>query len=227
MKLTIPGKYYTADQRGLLQSNVLQQHCVFNYGNYYHEEREARGLLTAFNDCTLAAGKKAMIGGNKASRIILIPVTGSLMFQNGGQGTVMVEVGQILIDDLTEGGYFELSNPYADHWINFFQIEIDRSGNSIGPAVLAFDLDRQPGSLIHVTDEHPDTPEIFIGRFNGRQEAIHYMKGKNNSFACVVSGAFELQGRLLHQRDCLALWDEQEIEMEALSNNAVILFLTF
>jgi len=36
---------------------------------------------------------------------------------------------------------------------------------------------------------------------------------------------FEAEGRLLHERDGLALWDTVEIEMEALSNDAIILLI--
>jgi len=34
-----------------------------------------------------------------------------------------------------------------------------------------------------------------------------------------------VQHRLLHARDGLVLWDAKEIEMEALSNDAIILLL--
>jgi hypothetical protein len=42
-------------------------------------------------------------------------------------------------------------------------------------------------------------------------------------FAFVVAGAFEVEGRLLHQNDGLALWNTSVIELEALSENVVIL----
>jgi hypothetical protein len=34
-----------------------------------------------------------------------------------------------------------------------------------------------------------------------------------------------VQGRLLENRDALSLWDTEEIDMEALSNDAVILLI--
>ncbi|WP_165699302.1 pirin family protein [Hymenobacter jejuensis] len=48
---------------------------------------------------------------------------------------------------------------------------------------------------------------------------------RSRFFAFVVAGAFEVEGRLLHERDGLALWDVQEVELEALSNDALVLVL--
>jgi redox-sensitive bicupin YhaK (pirin superfamily) len=41
----------------------------------------------------------------------------------------------------------------------------------------------------------------------------------------VIEGAFEVQYRLLHARDGLALWEAERVEWEALSNDAILLVL--
>jgi hypothetical protein len=42
----------------------------------------------------------------------------------------------------------------------------------------------------------------------------------------VLAGAFEAEGRLLHAKDGLALWDARApLEIEALSDNALLLVL--
>ena len=41
----------------------------------------------------------------------------------------------------------------------------------------------------------------------------------------MIAAAFEAEGRLLHERDGLALFDTNEIEMEALSNDAMMLLI--
>ncbi|MBC6988212.1 hypothetical protein H9I52_00875 [Hymenobacter sp. BT491] len=48
---------------------------------------------------------------------------------------------------------------------------------------------------------------------------------RSRFFAFVVTGAFEVEGRLLHKRDGLALWYVQEVELKALSNDALVLVL--
>ena len=41
----------------------------------------------------------------------------------------------------------------------------------------------------------------------------------------MIAGAFEAEGRLLYERDGLALFDTNKIEMEALSNDAMMLLI--
>ena len=67
---------------------------------------------------------------------------------------------------------------------------------------------------------------ISIGKFDGRGETTYRVKNKDAGlFVFVLEGAFEVQGTLLHARDGLALWETDEVEMEALSNDAIILLV--
>jgi len=70
------------------------------------------------------------------------------------------------------------------------------------------------------------TFSISIGKFGGRREA-NYLQKNNDAgfFVFVIEGAFEVQGALLQARDRLVLWDTEDVEMEALSNDAIILVL--
>jgi hypothetical protein len=45
----------------------------------------------------------------------------------------------------------------------------------------------------------------------------------NQLLAFVLAGTFELESRLLHENDCLALWEVGEVELEALSNHTIVL----
>ena len=66
---------------------------------------------------------------------------------------------------------------------------------------------------------------ISIGKFSGRGETIYKSSSGKCCFLFVIAGAFEAEGRLLHERDGLALFDTNEIEMEALSNDAMMLLI--
>lgn len=223
--VTSPGRLYLADQRGLMQNNSLQQRCTFNYSNYVADNREAIGALKVFNDSILAAGKSAFTGGNSTSVIVLIPVTGSLVFKNDANETITIEVGQVLVDKLSEGGYFKVINPYQDDWINFYHLEFEITGAENTPSLFEFDFENEAGKLIPITEDQ--NLSICIGRFNGRQEEAYHLQGKRYFYATVIAGAFEVEGRLLHQRDSIALWNVESVELEALSNHAVILILSF
>lgn len=66
----------------------------------------------------------------------------------------------------------------------------------------------------------------FIGLYDGRAEGFYTLKNSEKSiFGFVINGAFEFQNRLLETRDGLLLWEIKELEFEALSENALILFM--
>ena len=67
---------------------------------------------------------------------------------------------------------------------------------------------------------------LSLGRFAGRHETEYKVQhAGSHLFAYVLAGAFEFEGRLLHEKDGLALWDMATLELEALSNNALVLVL--
>lgn len=70
-------------------------------------------------------------------------------------------------------------------------------------------------------------PQVSIGKFTGRHDVVYTPANPHNRlFVYVIDGAFEVQGRLLHPRDGLGLWDEPDnIELEALSNDAIVLLI--
>jgi hypothetical protein len=50
-------------------------------------------------------------------------------------------------------------------------------------------------------------------------------RGDTKLYTQLLAGVFELEDRLLHKKDGLALWAAVEAELEALSNNALVLVL--
>ena len=64
-----------------------------------------------------------------------------------------------------------------------------------------------------------------IGKFSVRGETIYKSSNGNYYFLFVIAGAFEAEGRLLHERDGHALLDTNEIEIETLSNDAMMFMI--
>ncbi len=77
-----------------------------------------------------------------------------------------------------------------------------------------------------VNRERKYSPDIlqcrkkFTTHFN-YQEAVTLL------YFFVIQGAFEVANRLLEARDGLGLWSVKEVELEALSNEAIVLVLQF
>lgn len=231
MAVLTPGRIYLADQRGLKENATIRQYSTFNYGAYHDDSRTPFGKLSVVNDSMLAAGKSVLVGGNKASYIILVPITGQLIFKNAYNDAITIDVGDVYVSYLPEGGFFEIINPYDADWINFLHLQIALPGEVLGSvsALYNFDLTTQFDRLIPVVNSDSGLPFLVqVGQFNGRSEVFYQLRdAKAKIFAFVIAGAFEMKGRLLHQRDSLALWDINDADIEALSNNAVILLLEF
>ena len=66
----------------------------------------------------------------------------------------------------------------------------------------------------------------FIGLYEGRKEETYSLYNPDKTiFGMVINGAFEFQNRLLETRDSILLKEIETLEFEALSENALILFL--
>lgn len=192
---------------------------------YHRDDRAPFGCLEVLNDTTLAASKRIMTGGNKASFIVLIPVTGQLMFRKDDE-QVSIDAGQMYVSYLEEGSCFELENPYSDHWINFLHVQFTAEVKLFKPRVHQFDIESQTNHLVNVPLSNDLPFSISIGQLMGREDAVYQLTGEHSKlYAFVLSGAFEIEGRLLHERDGLALENLQRAELEALSNHAVVMLI--
>ncbi|MBD1391758.1 pirin family protein [Mucilaginibacter glaciei] len=215
METLSPGQIYLADQRVLEENNIYRRYRSFN------QDRAAFGYLFVFNDDLLAAGKSVTLTIEEDCYFVVIPVTGEVLVDG-----INIDVGEVVVRFARIGQIIELRNPYDTDWINFLylQIKADHMPEQVNYQ-FRFDLETSPDKLIDITCSTLPFA-LQIGMFAGRNEALYQIKENFTLlYAFVIAGAFELQGRLLHERDGLALWGLTEADLEALSNNAVVLLL--
>ncbi|RDC64340.1 pirin family protein [Adhaeribacter pallidiroseus] len=230
----IPGKIYLADQRGHWQTPHLQRFSTFNYQDFYQEHKQPYGDLYLVNEETLAGSQNLTYHLDQASHILIIPVTGAVNLSTPANALMPVEVGQVLILTAPAPYSFQLVNPYAQDNICFLQVRL-RAKNGIAEVftnLIPFTLDDPGNPLTEIIPGNsvPNVPDykfrLSLGRFAGRQEITYPLEDNQQFFfAFVLAGAFEAEGRLLHEKDGLSLWDTPQVELEALSNNAIILIL--
>ncbi|MVN23056.1 pirin family protein [Mucilaginibacter arboris] len=227
------GQIYLADQRGVLETSAFRRYSTFNYAGYFEEHRKAFDKLEVLNDQILAANRSVNISFKQSEYIIIIPITGEVIYKGQNSNAVTVDAGQIFIKYQSTGSAAELINPFEGDWINFLhlQLKADTKTDILFSKMFGFDLDATSNKLIKVVTEEDVVSSaapfsIYIGRFEGRKDALLKLKNKSSQlFAFVIHGAFELQGRLMHERDGLALWELEEADLEALSNQAIILII--
>jgi quercetin 2,3-dioxygenase len=228
MNTTAPGRIYLSDQRYLVETESIRRYSTFNTNIFYHDHLQPLGPLQQLDDIMLDSIKSSSVITHTAVYYILLPVTGEVAYQQDECYSTITDTGQLLISTLPAHTHIVLSNLYPQKWINYLQLTINIS-TSFEPLsstrVFDFDLIIQPNELIKITTaEYPFN--ISIGHFEGKQECIYHLQNQQCLFyAFVITGIFELEGRLLHERDGLALWQREQVELKALSLDAVIIVL--
>ncbi len=226
-----PGKIFLSEQRGCIESPLFQRNCTFNFGTFFSPHKTALGPLYLFNEETLAGAAELEMEIGTSSYAIIIPVTGDLEYTDVEAGKLNIGVGEVLIRKCTEEHLFSISNPYEKDAISLIQICLSAPG-ALSPAFELFNLD--PGiSVNHLVEVSAPTAtplpfRLSVGQFDGRAETLYQKRQKDSRLFCyVLAGAFEIEGRLLHAQDGLGLCDVEHVELEALSNNALILTIEY
>ena len=225
------GKIFLNEQRGCIQSPLFQRNCSFNFDTFFSPHKMPLAALYLFNEETLGAAVELELEVKKPSYVILIPVTGDLMYTDIEAGKMNISVGEVLIRQCPPEHLFRIGNPYSQEAINLIQIWIEvPEVLSPSSVLLNFDPGISVNHLVEVSAaaNSPLPFRLSIGQFEGRKETIYKKCRKDSNFFChVLAGAFEIEGRLLHAQDGLGLWDVAEAELEALSNNALLLTIEY
>lgn len=230
MKIQAKGKIFLADERGLNETEWFRSLNVFNFGKYNNEHKQPFGNLYLLNDDMLAGDRSSNMLIEDDSYVILLPVSGAIVFKKQGHHSSLVAAGQVLVHFLHAGETFEISNPFKKDTVNFLQIWIKTDKkDKFGTGALTYEnVNNKINQLVKIFPGKALANDlsfsISVGKFSGRGETT-YIPSNNGCFLFVLNGAFEAAGRLLHERDGLALWDTNEIEMEALSNDAMVLLI--
>lgn len=222
------GKMFLADERGLNELEWFRSYNTFNFGRYYNEHKTPFGALYVLNEETLAEGCSMNMQVEEDTHIVLLPVVGAIAWKTSHGHEGMLEAGQAQVLPLPQGSVVEITNPYADTPVQYLQLWIKTPGDAAAAAhrLFSFSPDDHCNHLIPAFSLSSGAAAGLIGKFTGREEAVYTLTHPANGlFAFVLQGAFELQYRLLHAGDGLGIWDLGEIELEALSNDAIILLM--
>jgi quercetin 2,3-dioxygenase len=170
---------------------------------------------------------------------IVMDENGSFDFNYKINCTILVIVlyGEVLINDFekpitaeqiftlksTESNILHIKNNLNDEKADvlLFELKSKKTENSFSVEDLKI---TEKNTLISISEnvEYPN----FIGLYDGRKEEEYSLYRKDASiFGMVINGAFEFQNRLMENRDAIILNEIKELEFEALSENALLIFL--
>lgn len=222
-------KIFLADDRGISETSWYRCCSTFNFANYFSEHKTPFAGIEAINDDSLDAGCSIQLEAEKDSYVLLIPVIGAIKYTGPGGQPFLVAAGQAQLLLVKKGDGIAITNPFTEGLINFLHIWISRDDDEMitKPQIVDLNINGYRNSLKELPIRWPGSQQvpfvITVGKFDGRHEARCRVKKSNGLLVFIIEGAFEVQGRLLHARDALGLRNIDEVEMEALSNDAIIL----
>lgn len=228
-----PGRIFLSDQRELLETKQFQRYSLYQGG-----PPPARGFQ-ALHEESLAGGAQAELAAPTAMHVLIIPITGAVQLEIAPGIPTLMHVEEIHAATVPAGSRLRFSNPYPADTISFLHLWVVASADALAaPVSRIFDFDMQAlaNQLVEATQLLPILPRnqrsgrlpfrVSLGRFAGRQEAVYKLSSPAAQvFAFVLAGAFEVEGRLLHEKDGLSLWDTPTVEIEALSNDALLVIV--
>lgn len=222
-------KIYLSEHRGVENSPGFRCHHLFTGDTRLNEYKTALGDLCRFDDVLLAGGKDWLRDAGESAYVVLLPLSGSIECVIGASAPGIVAAGQIQVFSIHENESYRVSNPSAEKVVNYLELFLAKKPDmpDMVPAPADADLNKFMNVLLQVAavgSGSGDQWRLSIGKFSGRGETIYQRKYPGKGlFMFVIDGLFEVEGRLLHARDGLALWDTAEAEVEARSNEALLL----
>lgn len=212
---------YKADFRGVEKSDEYRCLSTLNYHDNLIDIDSPLGNLTVLEDETLAPKKRKFYYVPNDTVVIIVPLVGMLeIASSDNPSNQFVVPEEIVVMPMQKGNAFTIINPYEKELINFLQIRIKTNSH---PQKKYFG--GIPNNTLHSIFKSKDC-YLEFGVFDGRKEGVYRLNNKfNTAFTFVINGAFEIENRLLENRDGLSLSNKNFIEFEALSENAIILII--
>lgn len=221
------GKIFLAEERGVTQLDWFRSHCTFNFGNYRQEHKTAFGSLYVLNDDVLAPKRFIQLTVEEPTHLVLIPVIGAVKYKDSTGNESLIVAGLVQVFHVAGNVSVQLENPYEGETVSFLQLWIKAGEEGLptfSSPLYPVNLDGDKNKLPAIVG--CEKFSVALGKFDGRAEGTYTVTRPGHGlFAFVISGVFEVQYRLLHARDGLALWELDEITFEALSNEAILLVL--
>jgi redox-sensitive bicupin YhaK (pirin superfamily) len=225
---------YPSLSRGQAEHGWLHSKFLYSFAEYYNPERMGFGLLRVLNDDIVEPGEGFGTHSHKNMEIISIPLFGSLEHRdNTGSGSVL-KPGEVQVMSAGTGIMHSEYNPSDTQKTNFLQIWIIPKLKNVAPRYdqKMFDPTGRLNNFQLIVSPEIKKETLFInqdayisiGRFDVGIKGIYKVKKDGNGLVFfVISGAIEVDRKILQSRDTAEITNVNEIEIKSLGNSEVLL----
>lgn len=216
------GKIFLSNQRSIIESDRIKRYSTFNFEGVQNPAKEAIGNLYAIHDDTLNPNSDFNFYTRQQGYIFIVPISGNISYIDEQKNETLVEVGKSLLVYLDKNAYIQLKNRYREETINYLMIAL-KSDEIPQRSLAVLNIDLSQANHLQSVTSASLTFKISIGRYKGRGVGKYTISSSSTLYCFVLAGTFEIDGRMLNNRDGIALSATEKIEIEALSDNAMLL----
>ncbi len=229
-------EFHAADSRGAANHGWLQSFHTFSFANYYNPSRIHFGALRVLNDDTVSGGMGFGEHPHDNMEIISIPLEGDLEHKDSMGNTTVIRNGDIQVMSAGTGIYHSEYNRNKDATVKFLQIWVFPNKKNVTPRydqITMNPADRQ-NQFQQVLSPNPEDAGVWIhqdawfhlGKFDQDFSVDYSIKKEGNGlYVFVLSGEFEVDGKVVQSRDGLGIRQASDVSFKDLSPGAEVLLM--
>lgn len=216
------GRIFLSKQRSIIESDRIKRYSTFNFEGLQNPAKEAIGNLYAIHDDTLNPNSDFNFYTRQQGYIFIVPISGNISYVDEQKNETLVEVRKSLLVYLDKNAYIQLKNRYQEKTINYLMVAL-KSDEIPQRSLTLLDIDLSQPNYLQNISAVSSAFKIGVGRYKNRGNTKYAINSISILYCFVLAGSFEIDGRILNDRDGIALSTTEVIEIEALSDNAMLL----
>jgi quercetin 2,3-dioxygenase len=178
------------------------------------------GIHQEIHDVLLEPFEQFIFQKKPNESVLILPFIGDITLNTENYDMVIEENKGLFLRNLRNTS-FQIQNTYEADSVNFFYIPISEN-QVLAPFDSVFiHIER------HINNWHAVGSGIYISQWTGRAKGTFtsYLKKNVSLFVFCISGVFEVNERLLEQKDSLEIINGNSINFEALAVDSVLLII--
>ncbi|WP_346985841.1 pirin family protein [Chryseobacterium sp. POE27] len=227
---------HKADSRGKADHGWLVSNHTFSFANYHNPERMHFGVLRVLNDDKVEAGRGFGTHPHDNMEIISIPLEGDLEHKDSMGNSAIIKSGDIQVMSAGTGIMHSEFNKNDDQLVKFLQIWVYPNKRNVTPRYdqITLDKTKSKNKFQQILSPNPDDEGVWIhqdawfhlGNFENTTEVNYQIKKKGNGvYAFIIKGSAEIEGQPLAEKDGFGVWNVENLQIKATSENTEILLM--
>lgn len=194
------------------------------------------GNLKVLKDEKLSAGKKSLSFIDEFIDVVIIPLSGSLAYNDSLSNKAVIETNQVGVFSMQEGMAYELVNVSEKSEAAYLQVLLKSDGNFFVRQNKQKDLAiPQHNCLVPVfANKSSNAADLkintdatgFMGVYDKKQFGRYRLSNPQNGlFIFIIDGIFKFQGNLIQSRGSITLTESSIVDFELVSPKGSFLLL--